>query len=258
MTLALPLLTYGQSTIGKEGDLHKMLMTMQGKNRSLFDPDLSYPDSSSPKMKMMLLAGNHYNMKEFSQIAGKLSWGKEHGVMGIMGSAEGLAGLNRTIMKIHYTQQLSSDLYAGIAMGILRMKFNQEADDSKGLIAFKLMQIIQVNTSFGLGISAIRDLRSKSFGTMKSWSSWCSRVINPNIRLGVGIEKEDGFDPLFQIMSQAKVGNNWTIIGGWTLGNGRINLALLKESKKTVHGIHISNHPLLGYGFEFIFQYAKY
>jgi hypothetical protein len=196
-------------------------------------------------------------MKEFSHITGAVSWGNDHGMMGFIGSSVGMAGLNRISMNLHYTQQLSSDLHAGMAMGIMRMKFDREAGDAKGLIALRVIQTIQVKTSFGVGISAIRDLKSKTSQTLKSWGSWCSRLVNPNIRLGVSIEKEDGLDPQFRIMSETKVGKNWTIAGGWALGNGSISMALLRQSKKTMQGLHISNHPLLGYGIEFILQYAR-
>ena len=100
--------------------------------------------------------------------------------------------------------------------------------------------------------------RSKSDGTIINWTSWFSQVVNPNILLGLGIEKVDHLEPQFRVISQLKVRQDLTFAGGWILGNGSIDIAILYNKKNNVYGIHMSNHPFLGYGIELMMQYGKY
>jgi hypothetical protein len=256
MGLVFPMLTNGQSTIFKESDLLWMMQIRYTPNRSLFAPDLSEHDPSSPKINMTMIAGNRYTIKEYSHLTGFINWGNDDGMMGVMGSVVGMTGLNRTTVKVHYTKGLSPQLGAGIAIGLMKMNFGRDAQDFKGLVSLKIMQTFQDKTSFGMGFSAIRNVKSKADGMVKSWNSWCTQVVNPNIILGVGIEKEDELDPQFRVISKLKVSQELTLAGGWLLENGCIDLAILRQKKNFVQALHMSNHPLLGYGLEIMLQYG--
>jgi hypothetical protein len=256
MGLVFPLLTNGQSTIFKESDLLWMMQIRYAPNRSLFAPDLSGQDPLSSKIKMTMIAGNRYSIKEYNHLTGFVNWGNDDGMMGVMGSVVGMTGLNRTTVKVHYTKGLSPQLGAGIAIGLIKMNFGRDAQDLIGLVSLRVLQTIQDKTSFGMGFSGIRNVKGKKDGMVKSWNSWCTQVVNSNIILGVGFEKEDGLDPQFRVMSNVRVSQELTLAGGWILANGYIDLTIMRQKKNFAQGIHMSNHPLLGYRLEIMIQYG--